>query len=152
METVDQDLSHAHPMFIIDGATVPGALFSVGEAQDTPAQLLNTIVVEAYLLGATNIKVEADEKASGAHVWFGIDGVMLDYMQIPPHLREALLSHVKMMCGLNDARRRIAQISRIDFQQAGGEKIELRVVTLPDGSGGENLRLRLMRTPLALMA
>ena len=28
----------------------------------------------------------------------------------------------------------------------------LRVVTLPDGSGGENLRLRLMRTPLLLMA
>ena len=35
METVDQDSSHAHPMFVIDGATVPGALFSVGEAQDT---------------------------------------------------------------------------------------------------------------------
>ena len=77
---------------------------------------------------------------------------MLDYMLIPAHLREALLSHVKMMCGLNDARRRITQISRIDFQQAGGEKIALRVVTLPDGSGGENLRLRLMRTPLLLMA
>lgn len=160
METVEQDLAQAYPMFIVEGAghvSVDDALALVPlvatpDADDTPAQLLNTIVVEAYRLGVTDISIESVADDAAAHVWFGLDGVMLDFMQVPAPLRAALVAHVKMLCGLDDAVHHIPQISRIDFKQVGSENIEIRVVTMPSYDGAEDIRLRMLRAPLELTA
>ena len=153
METLEQDLSHAYPMFVVDETThVPVLPERVGEVGDTPAHLLSTIIVEAYRIGVAEVSIEADVGDAAAHVWFSLDGVMLDYMQVPAYLRAALVAHVKFLCGLDVDEWRIAQIGRIDFERVGAEKIELRVATLPNGSGGEHIRLRLSRVPLALVS
>ncbi len=160
METVEQDLVEAYPMFILEGAGhVPvvdapglGSMVSGINADESPSQLLNIIIVEAYRLGVTAINIESVEGERSAHVWFGMDDVMLDYLLVPASLREGLVAHVKMMCGLQESVHDIPQISRIDFHEVGTEKIELRVVTLPSAGGGEDIRLRMLRAPLELAA
>jgi type II secretory ATPase GspE/PulE/Tfp pilus assembly ATPase PilB-like protein len=85
-------------------------------------------------------------------VWFRLDEVMLEYMQVPAHFCGGLVERAKVMCKLNVAEHRVAQIGRVDFEQVGTERIELRVAVLPRADGAEDLRLRLVRAPYAQIA
>jgi type II secretory ATPase GspE/PulE/Tfp pilus assembly ATPase PilB-like protein len=156
METLEHGVEFEMPLAVT--AAVSAAAMAVhglvleelsGGAHDTPAQLLDHILVDAYRGSVAEISIEAD--AEGARVWFRLDEVMLEYMQVPAHLCAGLVERAKVMCKLNVAEHRIAQIGRVDFEQVGSERIALRVAIVPNAMGLEDIRLRLVRAPLAVL-
>jgi type II secretory ATPase GspE/PulE/Tfp pilus assembly ATPase PilB-like protein len=120
-----------------------------GGPDDSPGQLLDNILVDAYRGSVTEISIETEP--AGGRVWFRLDEVMLEYMQVPAHFCDGLVARAKVMCKLNVAEHRIPQIGRVDFEQVGSERIALRVAILPNGAGCEDVRLRLYRAPLAAL-
>ncbi len=160
METLEQGFEYA----AATPAAVAAALATVealatqglvleelsGGPGDTPAQLLDNILVDAYRGSVSDISIEAG--SGGARVWFRLDEVMLEYMRVPAHFCDGLVERAKIMCRLNVAEHRIPQIGRVDLDQVGSERIALRVAVVPNGVGGEDLRLRIVRAPLLQLA
>ena len=145
METLEQPMS-------LNEVAARGLILEEmsGGPQDTPAQLLEAIIVDAYRSSVSEISIESG--VDGTHVWFRMDGVMLDYMQVPVHFCAGLVARAKIMCRLDVFEQRIAQIGRVDFQQIGAERIELRVAIIPVSPGCEDMRMRLLRAPQPLAA
>src|SRR5688500_15790026 len=77
-------------------------------AEDAPVvKLINGILTDAVLRGASDIHIEPYEKEM--RVRYRIDGVLQEIMKPPMKLKAALTSRVKMLSDLNIADRRVPQ-------------------------------------------
>lgn len=115
---------------------------------DAPViRAVNRLIAEAVDLRASDIHVEpADDRVV---VRFRIDGVLVLQPALPPSMRSALVSRIKVMAGLNIAERRLPQDGRMRIAVRGNE-IDLRVATAPS-IHGETVVLRILdRANLAL--
>jgi type II secretory ATPase GspE/PulE/Tfp pilus assembly ATPase PilB-like protein len=117
---------------------------TVGESDNTLVQLVNKIIMDAYQDGVSDIHIESNPGKKTTRVRFRKDGALLDYLQVPANFRNALVSRIKIMCQLDISERRKPQDGKIDFQQFGPAKIELRVATIPTSQGLEDIVLRLL--------
>jgi len=75
-------------------------------------------------------------------VRYRIDGALVNAPAPPPHLKEVVVSRVKVMAGLDIAERRAPQDGRVRLRLKDRE-IDVRVSTLP-GIHGESVVLRLL--------
>lgn len=91
------------------------------------------------------------EKASDVHfepfeddfkIRYRVDGALYEMAPPPPHLKQAIISRIKVMSGLNIAETRLPQDGRIS-QEVHGQPIDLRVSTLPTAYG-ESVVLRVL--------
>ena len=91
------------------------------------------------------------EKASDVHfepfeddfkIRYRVDGALYEMAPPPPHLKQAIISRIKVMAGLNIAETRLPQDGRIS-QEVHGQQIDLRVSTLPTAHG-ESVVLRVL--------
>ena len=99
------------------------------EGQNAPVvKLVNTLLAEAVKMGASDIHIEPYEKSM--RVRYRIDGVLVEVMEPPIKLKNAIISRLKIMSELDIAERRIPQDGRIKLK-IGDKKIDLRVSTLP---------------------
>lgn len=115
---------------------------------DAPViRAVNRLIAEAVDLRASDIHVEpGDDRVV---VRFRIDGVLVLQPPLPPSMRSALVSRIKVMAGLNIAERRLPQDGRMRLAVRGNE-IDLRVATAPS-IHGETVVLRILdRANLAL--
>lgn len=115
---------------------------------DAPViRAVNRLIADAVDLRASDIHVEpADDRVV---IRFRIDGVLVLQPPLPPSMRTALVSRIKVMAGLNIAERRLPQDGRIRLAVRGNE-IDLRVATAPS-IHGETVVLRILdRANLAL--
>lgn len=136
-------------------AELPGA-----GADEDDLERLRDIVSDAPVIRAVNrlIADAVDARASDIHVEpaedrvvvrMRVDGVLVEAPSLPPSMRSALVSRIKVMAELNIAERRLPQDGRMRVAVRGNE-IDLRVATAPS-IHGETVVMRILdRSNLAL--
>jgi len=117
-------------------------------------RLANHLITEADRLGASDLHIEPYADRKETSVRFRVDGSCFTYMRVPAGYRQALVSRIKIMANLDIAERRKPQDGKIRFKLGPQREIEIRVATLPTGSGNEDAVLRLLtaKEPIPLEA
>src|SRR5437879_7929276 len=87
--------------------------------------LVNAILADAAKRRCSDIHIEPYEKIF--RVRFRIDGVLQEIMSPPLRLKNALVSRLKVMAGLDIAERRLTQDGRIKLKMGVGGKVDYRV-------------------------
>ncbi len=113
----------------------------VREVEAPIVKLVNGIFVNAIKSGASDIHIEPYENS--LRVRYRVDGVMYTVMNLPPKIRAALTSRVKIMSKLDIAERRLPQDGRIKLKLGKKRDIDFRVSVLPC-LFGEKTVLRLL--------
>ena len=110
-------------------------------ANEAPVvRLVNQIISSAVEQGASDIHIEPRPDAIAVRC--RIDGFLQQDRLIPPSLRAALVTRIKIMAKLDIAERRLPQDGRIKTAVRGVE-IDIRVSTLPTAFG-EGIVLRIL--------
>jgi len=117
-------------------------------SSDAPVvRAVNALIGRAAEAHASDIHIEPTEDV--LKIRLRIDGALRDEDPLPPHLKAAFVSRIKVMAGLNIAERRLPQDGRLRLAVRGHD-IDLRVATSPT-IHGETVVLRLLdRSNLAL--
>ncbi len=103
-------------------------------------RLINAIITQAIKEGASDIHVEPYENRLAIRL--RVDGVLREILEPPKELAPLITSRLKVMASLDIAEKRLPQDGRIT-RSIGGHVIDMRVSTLPSGSG-ERVVLRLL--------
>jgi type IV pilus assembly protein PilB len=112
------------------------------QAEGAPVvRLVNAILLNAIKKGASDIHVEPYEKK--LRVRYRIDGVLIEEMQPPLKLKNAISSRMKIMASLDIAERRLPQDGRIKLKLGKGKEMDFRVSVLPT-LWGEKIVMRLL--------
>jgi len=123
------------------------------DADEDDLERLRDLVSDAPVIRAVNrlIADAVDQRASDIHleptedrlaVRYRIDGVLVDQPALPPQMRAALVSRIKVMAELNIAERRLPQDGRLRVAVRGHE-IDLRVAIAPS-IHGQTVVLRIL--------
>ncbi len=115
-----------------DGATV--------EADAPIIKLVNTMIVEAFKMRASDIHLEPLDKRF--RVRYRIDGMLHEMKSPPKRLQASIISRLKIMSNMSIAERRIPQDGRIQAT-VGNKTIDLRVSCLPT-THGESIVMRIL--------
>jgi general secretion pathway protein E len=130
------------------------------DADEDDLERLRDLVSDAPVIRAVNrlIADAVDQRASDIHleptedrlaVRYRIDGVLVEQPALPPQMRAALVSRIKVMAELNIAERRLPQDGRLRVAVRGHE-IDLRVAIAPS-IHGQTVVLRILdKSGLAL--
>ena len=111
-------------------------------AGDTPiVKLVQSIITKAIKIGASDIHIEPFEKAY--YVRYRLDGELYRAMSLPPSIKEAITSRIKILSNMNIAERRLPQDGRIRIRLGKTRTVDIRVNTLPT-IFGEGVVLRLL--------
>lgn len=122
----------------------PGSHHQVSDTDTVLVRLVNKMIEDAYEAGASDIHVEAYPNEQPMRIRFRIDGVLSDYLKLPPTLRSAMISRLKIMANLDISEHRKPQDGKIDFSRFAPLKLELRVASLPTANGLEDIVMRLL--------
>ncbi len=117
---------------------------TVAESDSTLVQLINKMIMDAYEDGVSDIHIESYAGKQNTRVRFRKDGTLVPYFEIPANSRSAMISRIKIMAQLDISERRKPQDGKINFQQFGPAKIELRVATIPTNNNLEDVVMRLL--------
>ncbi len=102
---------------------------------------MNAILLNAIKKGASDIHIEPYEKK--LRVRYRVDGVLMEEMQPPMKLKNAIASRVKITSSLDIAERRLPQDGRIKLKLGKGKEMDFRVSVLPT-IWGEKIVMRLL--------
>ncbi|MBU1162786.1 MAG: GspE/PulE family protein [Proteobacteria bacterium] len=116
----------------------------IGEEDSAIVQLVNKIILDAYERRASDIHIEPAPGKESTQVRLRVDGVCSIYQTIPYNYKNAVISRIKIMAGLDIAERRKPQDGKIKFKKYGGKDIELRVATIPTQGKVEDIVLRIL--------
>jgi len=111
-------------------------------ASDAPIiKLVNGILIKAINGGISDIHIEPFDKA--LQVRYRLDGALYKSMNLPPGIKNALTSRLKILSGLDIAERRVPQDGRIKMRFGKKKTVDLRVSTLPT-LFGESIVMRIL--------
>ncbi|MCL5099130.1 MAG: type II secretion system ATPase GspE [Candidatus Omnitrophica bacterium] len=113
---------------------------SVVDADAPIIKLVNTMIVEAFKMRASDIHLEPLEKRF--RVRYRVDGLLQEIKSPPKRLQAAVISRLKIMSNMSIAERRIPQDGRIQMA-VGGKSIDLRVSCIPTNHG-ESIVMRIL--------
>jgi type II secretory ATPase GspE/PulE/Tfp pilus assembly ATPase PilB-like protein len=117
----------------------------IEQSDNTLVRLINTMIIEAYNRGASDIHVETHPGRIKTRIRFRKDGVLSHYLELPHTYRAALTARLKIMADLDISERRKPQDGKIDFAKfSNRHKIELRIATIPTSGGLEDIVMRLL--------
>ena len=126
---------------------------AIEQSDNSLVRLINTMILEAQAQGVSDIHVETHPGKEKVRIRFRKDGLLRPYLELPHTYRSALLARLKIMCDLDISERRKPQDGKIAFGRfVPGQRLELRVATIPTHSGLEDAVLRLLASakPLPL--
>jgi type II secretory ATPase GspE/PulE/Tfp pilus assembly ATPase PilB-like protein len=106
-------------------------------------RLVNQIIIDAYRRGASDIHIEPNGKERNIVVRFRVDGECSTYQELPPIVRGALVSRIKIISKLDISERRKPQDGKIRFKLPD-RQLELRVATIPTVNGNEDVVMRIL--------
>jgi len=104
-------------------------------------KLVNGIMLRAIKDGVSDIHIEPFEKA--LQVRYRLDGSLYKSMNLPLAIKNALVSRIKILAGLNIAERRIPQDGRIKMRLGKDKAVDFRVSSLPT-LFGEGIVMRIL--------
>jgi type II secretory ATPase GspE/PulE/Tfp pilus assembly ATPase PilB-like protein len=117
----------------------------IEQSDNTLVRLINTMIIEAYNRGASDIHVETHPGRTKTRIRFRKDGVLSHYLELPHTYRAALTARLKIMADLDISERRKPQDGKIDFSRfSNRHKLELRIATIPTSGGLEDVVMRLL--------
>jgi type II secretory ATPase GspE/PulE/Tfp pilus assembly ATPase PilB-like protein len=116
----------------------------VNESDTTLIQFINTMILDAHAQQASGIHLETYPGRKNIRIRFRKDGIMADYMELPPKFRNAILPRIKTMSQIDVSDRRRPQDGRIDFKRFGPAQVELRVSTIPTANGLEDVVMSIL--------
>jgi type II secretory ATPase GspE/PulE/Tfp pilus assembly ATPase PilB-like protein len=123
----------------------------VEQSDNSLVRLINSMIVEAQAQGVSDIHIETQGGREKLRIRFRKDGVLKPYMELPHTYRSALIARLKIMCDLDISERRKPQDGKISFGRfVPGQRLELRLVTIPTANGLEDAVLRLLASARAL--
>ena len=125
----------------------------IEQSDNSLVRLINTMILEAQSQGVSDIHIETQPGREKVKVRFRKDGAMRPYMELPHTYRSALIARIKIMCDLDISERRKPQDGKINFGKfVQGQRLELRVATIPTANGLEDAVMRLLASakPLPL--
>ncbi len=126
---------------------------TIEQSDNSLVRLINTMIVEAYTQGVSDIHVECYPGREKVKIRFRKDGALLPYLELPHNYRNAMVARLKIMCDLDISERRKPQDGKINFAKFVPQyKIELRVATIPTNNGLEDVVMRILASakPLPL--
>jgi len=118
--------------------------FSAGDAPII--KLVNGIMLKAVHDEVSDIHIEPFEKS--LQVRYRLDGSLYKSMNLPLSIKNALVSRIKILAGLDISERRVPQDGRIKLKLGKRRAIDFRVSTLPT-LFGEAIVMRIL-DPAAL--
>jgi type II secretory ATPase GspE/PulE/Tfp pilus assembly ATPase PilB-like protein len=128
-----------------DDSGYSGASEDMSAASDNElVQLVNKIIIDAYNQGASDIHIEPYPEKGKTEIRFRKDGTLVNYIEVPPSYRNALVARIKIMCDLDISEKRKPQDGKIKFKRFGPLDIELRVATIPTAGGIEDIVMRIL--------
>jgi type IV pilus assembly protein PilB len=111
------------------------------DAYEAPVvRLVNSILQRAVAEEASDIHLEP--QAQRLEVRLRVDGMLREFMSVPPDLRPGVVARLKILGDLGIAERRLPQDGRFSVR-LGEKKVDIRVATLPT-IFGEEMVLRLL--------
>ncbi|MGE5622524.1 MAG: ATPase, T2SS/T4P/T4SS family [Bacillota bacterium] len=119
-----------------------------GTDEPPAIRLVNSIVLEAIRLGASDIHIQP--RAKNVVVRLRIDGVLIDKMQIPHAMHQSIVSRIKVMAELDISERRRPQDGRVAVKTPR-RMVDLRISTLPT-INGEKIVMRLLDRNSAVLS
>jgi len=114
---------------------------SLTEADAPIVKLVNGILLKAVNIKASDIHIEPYEKSF--RVRLRVDGVLKKVMGLPPKIRNAVVSRIKIMSKLDIAEKRLPQDGRIKLKLGKNTAMDFRVSVLPT-LFGEKVVMRLL--------
>ena len=125
----DSDGDESHELVAVDNELV---------------KFVNKIIAHAFHQRASDIHIEPMPGKQKTGIRLRIDGTLQPYIEVPAHLRRALVTRLKIMCDLDISEHRKPQDGKIKFKKYGPLDIELRVATIPSAGGVEDVVLRIL--------
>ena len=118
---------------------------NIEQSDNSLVRLINSMIQEAQQQGVSDIHIESQPGREKVRIRFRKDGQMRPYLELPSTYRNALIARLKIMCELDISERRKPQDGKINFSKfVQGQRLELRVATIPTHSGLEDAVLRLL--------
>jgi type IV pilus assembly protein PilB len=128
-------------MELASGQHDEGALDEYSASDAPIIKLVNGVLVKAVNDGVSDIHVEPFEKS--LQVRYRLDGSLYKSMNLPLTIKNALISRIKILAGLNIAERRVPQDGRIKMRIGKRKVVDFRVSTLPT-LFGEGIVMRIL--------
>lgn len=116
-------------------------LLTSADVEDAPVvRLLRSLFEDAVQVGASDIHIEPDEKV--LRIRQRIDGVLHEQVMKEKRIGTALVSRLKLVCGLDISERRLPQDGRFNVR-IRGHSVDIRLSTMPL-QYGESVVMRLL--------
>lgn len=115
----------------------------ISDSDSKVVRLANMIIRDAYQQGVSDIHVEPYPGREACEIRFRIDGQCHKYLDVPATYTRGLVSRLKIMSKLDIAEKRKPQDGKILFRLPG-QKIELRVATIPTVGNLEDVVMRIL--------
>ncbi|PLX83706.1 MAG: MSHA biogenesis protein MshE [Desulfuromonas sp.] len=116
-------------------------LLATTDVEDAPVvRLLRSLFEDAIQVGASDIHIEPDEKV--LRIRQRIDGVLHEQIMKEKRIAPAMVSRLKLVCGLDISERRLPQDGRFNIR-VKGKSIDIRLSTMPL-QYGESVVMRLL--------
>ncbi|GBH26424.1 GspE/PulE family protein [Burkholderia vietnamiensis] len=132
------------PLSSAASSAAPPRSLDAAQLDDSPAvRLLTDTLHAARVRDASDIHVEPFE--TGWRIRLRIDGVLHEHLRPPVHLRDAVVTRIKVLARMDIAERRLPQDGRLRIAIDAGKRGDYRVSSLPT-LFGEKLVLRRLET------
>ena len=116
-------------------------LLTETDVEDAPVvRLLKSLFEDAVQVGASDIHIEPDEKV--LRIRQRIDGTLHEQVMKEKRIASALVSRLKLVCGLDISERRLPQDGRFNVR-VKGRSVDIRLSTMPL-QYGESVVMRLL--------
>ncbi len=117
----------------------------IEQSDNSLVRLINSMISEAQSQGVSDIHIECQPGREKVRIRFRKDGALRPYMELPHTYRSAMIARIKIMCDLDISERRKPQDGKIKFGKfQAGQRLELRVATIPTANGLEDAVMRLL--------
>ncbi len=104
-------------------------LLTEADVEDAPVvRLLKSLFEDAVQVGASDIHIEPDEQV--LRIRQRVDGVLHEQVMKEKRIAPALVSRLKLVCGLDISERRLPQDGRFNVR-VKGRSIDIRLSTMP---------------------
>ena len=131
-----------------------GKLKSADESEGAPPEADDALALDESVIATVDALISdaASMKASDIHiepcedmlrVRCRIDGVLHELREYPLSLSPGVISRLKIMGTMDISERRLPQDGRTSFETSAGERVDLRLVSIPS-MFGENITIRLL--------
>lgn len=102
---------------------------SKDDAGDSVVPLMNDVLVNAMMKGASDIHIEP--RAKDVRIRFRVDGWFVSYKTVSIKQRNPIIARIKIMSSLRLDEHRLPQDGKIAYKLFGGKQVDMRISVIP---------------------